>query len=320
MQFTIGTQDAGITVLSFLKSKLKISTSALASLKRVDMGICVNGQHVTVRYILTPGDVLTIKDKDSIEDVNESVEPHKLPLDIILENDDLFVINKPPFMPTHPSHNHTNDTLANALAYIYRERGESLVFRPIGRLDRNTSGISLIAKSAISASFLHYARSHDLMQKKYIALLEGRICEDANWHTTETYMKRTEGSVIVRCIGDENDPNAFIAITHWRVLFSNDNLSIVEAIPETGRTHQLRVHFSHLGHPILGDDIYGTESELISRHALHAYSLSIPMPYGKEMVTFESMPPEDMCRAFKIATGEDIAKFVSITKEQNENQ
>ena len=320
MQFTIGTQDAGITVLSFLKSKLKISTSALASLKRVDMGICVNGQHVTVRYILTPGDVLTIKDKDSIEDVNESVEPHKLPLDIILENDDLFVINKPPFMPTHPSHNHTNDTLANALAYIYRERGESLVFRPIGRLDRNTSGISLIAKSAISASFLHYARSHDLMQKKYIALLEGRICEDANWHTTETYMKRTEGSVIVRCIGDENDPNAFIAITHWRVLFSNDNLSIVEAIPETGRTHQLRVHFSHLGHPILGDDIYGTESELISRHALHAYSLSIPMPYGKEMVTFESMPPEDMCRAFNLATGEDITNFISITKEQNENK
>lgn len=320
MQFIIGTQDVGITVHSFLKSKLKISTSALASLKRVDMGICVNGRHVTVRYVLAQGDILSIKDKDSIEDVNESVEPHKLPLDIILENDDLFVINKPPFMPTHPSHNHTDDTLANALAYIYCERGEPLVFRPIGRLDRNTSGISLIAKSSISASFLHYARSHGLMQKKYIALLEGKIAEDNGWHTTETYMKRTEGSVIVRCIGDENDPNAFIAITHWRVLYSNDALSIVEAIPETGRTHQLRVHFSHLGHPILGDDIYGTESELISRHALHAYSLSIPMPYGKEKVTFTSMPPEDMCRAFKIATGEDITKFVSITKEQNENQ
>lgn len=310
MKFIIDKQDAGIAVLSFLKSKLKISTSALASLKRVDMGICVNDKHVTVRYVLSEGDLLTIKDKDTFEDVNESVEPHDLPLEVILENEDLFVINKPPFMPTHPSHNHTDDTLANALAYVYQERGEPLVFRPIGRLDRNTSGISLIAKSSISASFLHYARSHGLMQKKYIALLEGKIANDTDWHTTETYMKRTEGSVIVRCIGDADDPNSFNAITHWRVLYSNDKLSLVEAIPETGRTHQLRVHFSHLGHPILGDDIYGTESEIIERHALHAYSLSIPMPYGKEITTFSSMPPEDMQCAFSLITGEDIKNYI----------
>ena len=318
MKFIIDTQDAGLTVLSFLKRQLKISTSALASLKRIDMGICVNEKHVTVRYILQDGDVLTIKDKDTFDDVNESVEPHKLPLDIILENDDLFVINKPPFMPTHPSHNHTDDTLANALAFIYGEREEPLVFRPIGRLDRNTSGISLIAKSLISASFLHYARSHDLMQKKYIALLEGKISDDHKWHTTETYMKRTESSVIVRCVGDKDDPNAFNAITHWRVLYSSESISMVEAIPETGRTHQLRVHFSHLGHPILGDDIYGIKSDIISRHALHAYSLSIPMPYGKETVTFTSMPPEDMRCAFKQITGEDIEIFIPNTKEQNE--
>jgi len=310
MKFIIDKQDAGIAVLSFLKSKLKISTSALASLKRVDMGICVNDMHVTVRYVLSEGDVLTIKDKDTFDDVNESVEPHLLPIEVILENDDLFVINKPPFMPTHPSHNHTDDTLANALAYIYKERGEPLVFRPIGRLDKNTSGLSLIAKSSISASFLHYARFHCLMQKKYIALLEGIIADDTDWHTTKTYMKRTQDSVIVRCIGDSDDPNSFIAITHWRVLYSNENLSLVEAIPETGRTHQLRVHFSHLGHPILGDDIYGTESEIISRHALHAYSLSFPIPYGKEITTFSSMPPEDMQRAFYIITNENMAKYI----------
>lgn len=310
MKFIISAQESGMTVLSFVKSKLKISTSALASLKRVDMGICVNEKHVTVRYILSEGDVLTIKDKDSIEDVNESVEPHKLPLDIILENDDLFVINKPPFMPTHPSHNHTDDTLANALAYIYEERGEPLVFRPIGRLDRNTSGISLIAKSSISASFLHYARSHGLMQKKYIALLEGQIADDKDWHVTETYMKRTDGSVILRCIGESNDPEAFIAITHWRVLYSNDKVSLVEAMPITGRTHQLRVHFSNLGHAIIGDDIYGEECEIISRHALHAYSLSIPLPYGNEITTFTSMPPEDMRRAFNYLTGENIENYI----------
>ena len=312
MRFIIGAQESGMTVLSFVKSKLKISTSALASLKRVDMGICANGKHVTVRYVLSEGDVLTIKDKDSFEDANESIEPHDLPLDIILENDDLFVINKPPFMPTHPSHNHTDDTLANALAYIYKERGEALVFRPIGRLDRNTSGISLIAKSSISASFLHYARSHGMMQKKYVALLEGKLCNDSNWHTTETYMKRTEDSVILRCVTDSNDPDAFIAITHWRVLYSNDSVSLVEAIPQTGRTHQLRVHFSHIGHAIIGDDIYGKEVDVIARHALHAYSLSIPLPYGNDITTFISMPPEDMQRAFSLLTGDDIEKYLKV--------
>ena len=310
MNFIIGAQDAGLTVLSFLRSKLKISRSALASLKRVDMGICVNQRHVTVRYVLSEGDVLSIRDKDTFSDVNESVEPYCIPLDIILENDELFVIDKPPFMPTHPSHNHTDDTLANALAHLYRERGEPLVFRPIGRLDRNTSGISLIAKSSISASFLHYARSHGLMQKKYIALLEGKIASDTDWHTTETYMKRSEGSVIVRCVGDSGDPDSFNAITHWRVLYSNDEISLVEAIPETGRTHQLRVHFSHIGHPILGDDIYGKENDIISRHALHAYSLSIAMPYGNEISTFPSMPPKDMQRAFTLITGENMEKYI----------
>lgn len=310
MKFIIGTQEAERTVLSFLRSKLKISTSALASLKRVDMGICVNEKHVTVRYILSEGDVLSIRDKDSFSDVNERVEPHCIPLDIILENDGLFVINKPPFMPTHPSHNHTDDTLANALAYLYRQRGEPLVFRPIGRLDRNTSGISLIAKSSISASFLHYARTHGLMQKRYVAMLEGQIATDTDWHTTETYMKRSEDSVIVRCVGDSDDPDSFKAITHWRVLYSNDEISMVEAIPETGRTHQLRVHFSHVGHPILGDDIYGKESDIISRHALHAYSLSLPMPYGDEISTFTSMPPEDMQKAFTLITGEDMEKYI----------
>jgi hypothetical protein len=103
---------------------------------------------------------------------------------------------------------------------------------------------------------------------------------------------------------------AFIAITHWRVLYSNDKVSLVEAMPITGRTHQLRVHFSHLGHAIIGDDIYGEECEIISRHALHAYSLSIPLPYGNEITTFTSMPPEDMRRAFNYLTGENIENYI----------
>ena len=315
MNFKISKEDSGLSVLSFLKSKIKISRSALASLKRVPMGICVGGQHVTVRYILREGDILSVNEKDSFSDVNETIEPHCLPLDILFENDDLFVINKSANMPTHPSHNHTDDTLANALAYIYKERGEPLVFRPIGRLDKNTSGISLIAKNAVSASFLHYARSRGTVHKKYIALLVGNIASDSSWHRTEVYMKRMDDSVIIRCIGESSDPDADIAITHWRTIYHGDKISMVEAIPQTGRTHQLRVHFAHLGHPILGDEIYGTTSEFISRHALHAYSLSIPMPYSEKITCFSAMPPADMQNAFRELTGKDMTSFINNTKE-----
>ncbi len=310
MDFIISKEDAGKTVLSFLKSKLKISTSTLASLKRIDMGICANGKHVTVRYVLSVGDTLTIKEKDSFSDVNETIEPYRLPIDINFESDDLFIINKSANMPTHPSHNHMDDTLANALAYIYSERREPLVFRPIGRLDKNTSGLCLIAKNAISASFLDYAKSHGMMKKRYIALLCGKICDDNEWHTNEIYMKRMNESVIMRCIGNKDDSGSFVAITSWRMIYSNDSLSVVEAIPKTGRTHQLRVNFSHLGHPILGDEIYGEKSDIIPRHALHAYSLSLPLPYGDEINTFTSIPPKDMQDAFNSLTGEELCSII----------
>ena len=155
MEFKISKEHHGLTVLSFLKLKLKISRHALSSLKRIDMGICANGQHVTVRYVLQEGDILRISEHDTFEDTNESILPKSLPINVAYENDSLFIIDKPPYMPTHPSHNHTEDTLANALAFIYSQRDEALVFRPIGRLDRNTSGLSLIAKNSISASYLH---------------------------------------------------------------------------------------------------------------------------------------------------------------------
>ena len=306
MIFTITAEQDGRTVLSFLKSILKISGSALARLKRNERGILANGNHVTVRYILRENDLLYIDEKDSEEDCNEAIAPVNLPIDIIYENDDITIVNKPPNMPTHPSHGHTDDTLANAVAYINKERNTPAKFRPIGRLDRNTSGLSLIARHSISASYLFYARQKDLIHKKYIAILCGKIESDDSFHTISTYMKREENSVILRCVGKFDEEGAYPAVTHWRLLFSCDEISIVEAIPETGRTHQLRVHFAHIGHPILGDDIYGAQSEHISRHALHAAFLSIPMPYSAEQVSFNAPPPEDMIQATQSICGQDL--------------
>ena len=310
MLFIIDSEWSGKTVLSFLRSKIKVSHSALSTLKRDEKGILVNESHVTVRYILKEGDILSVNEKDSFIDVNEAITSQNIPLDIIFENDDVFLIDKPADMPTHPSHGHTDDTLANALAFIYSQRDEPLVFRPIGRLDRNTSGISLIAKHALSASYLYYARTHGMIRKKYIAIVEGQMPHSQGWHTIDTYMKRMEDSVIIRCIGKETEENSFRAITHWRTLFSGEKISVVEAIPETGRTHQLRVHFSHIGHPILGDDIYGTSSEIITRHALHAYYLEIPLSYSDEMHSFRTLPPQDMQNAFYTLTQRNLNEIL----------
>lgn len=317
MEFKISKEHNGLTVLSFLKLKLKISRHALSSLKRIDMGICANGEHVTVRYVLKEGDILRISESDTFEDTNESIEPKFLPIDIVYENESLFIIDKPPYMPTHPSHNHAEDTLANALAYVYMQRGEALVFRPIGRLDRNTSGLSLIAKNSISASFLHYAKSKGMIKKHYLAILEGQISQNVDWHETTVYMKRMDDSIIIRCVADASDKDALIAITRWRMLYSNGVISLVEAIPETGRTHQLRVNFAYLGFPILGDDVYGSKSEYISRHALHAYSLSLPMPYDGELTEFSSLPPEDMHIAFKKLCGIELGDIIQKTERKN---
>ena len=311
MLFNVTNESHGKTVLSFLKSTLKISNSALASLKRDEIGITVNGKHVTVRYVLQEGDLLSVNEKDSESDRNEAIMPVDLPINVIFENDDILLADKPAYMPTHPSHGHLDDTLANAVAHLFSKRGQPFVFRPIGRLDRNTSGISLIAKHSISASYLFYARQKSLIKKKYLAILQGQIESDGEFHTIDTYMKRQEDSIIVRCIGNEGEDGAFRAITHWKLLFSSNEISIVEAIPETGRTHQLRVHFAHIGHPILGDDVYSQESEYIGRHALHAAYLSIPMPYSGEERAFVSDPPEDMISAAKKLGGIDLLELFS---------
>lgn len=297
MTFKITNEQSGKSVLSYLRSTLHISSSALAALKRDPRGIEVNGNHVTVRYILQENDLLFVNDTDTEEESSENIPPINIPLSIIYENDGILLIDKPPYMPTHPSHGHIDDTLANGVAYLFKEKNTPFIFRPIGRLDRNTSGISLVAKHRIAASFLFYARQKQMIHKKYIAILEGRIDPSDSIRTIETYMKRQEDSIIVRCVSSRDEEGSFKAITRWRLLFTNDKISVVEAIPITGRTHQLRVHFAHIGHPILGDDVYSSASPLIGRHALHAAYLSLPIPYGNDITEFLAPPPEDMINA-----------------------
>jgi 23S rRNA pseudouridine1911/1915/1917 synthase len=188
MTFKVTGELCGRTMLSFLRSKLKISGAALAALKRDPKGILVNGEHVTVRYILRDGDEIFVNELDDDEECSENISPEKIPINVIFENDDILLIDKPPYMPTHPSHGHLDDTLANAVAYIFKERDIPFVFRPIGRLDRNTSGISLIAKHRISASFLFYARQKDMIKKKTLTFLY--VQKQGSLHSTITQISK----------------------------------------------------------------------------------------------------------------------------------
>ena len=300
MTFVIGKADAGKCVLAFLREKTGISRAMLKHLKFIEDGITVGGSHVTVRYILREGDLLAIKSED--EEASEKLIPVNLPVSVVYEDTELVVPDKPPFMPTHPSLDHYEDTLANALAYRYKDEKIPFVFRPVNRLDRNTSGLCLIARNRIAASKLFSAMKRGEIEKKYIAVLDGVLPEKES--EIVTYIGRTPDSIIVRRVCTEGEGD--IAITRYRVLYENGKNSIVEATPVTGRTHQLRVHFSHLGAPIVGDELYGRENELISRHALHSAALSFPHSTTHQKISLRAPLHEDMMSLINALFGGEI--------------
>ncbi len=281
----------GRLLRSYLKLTLGLSTAVLAKLKNREDGILVNGRRVTVRYVLHAGDMLTIADRDTPETATERVLPVELPLTVLYEDAYVIALAKPSDMPTHPSHGHLCDTLANALAYRYRINEEPFVFRPLGRLDRNTSGVVVVGKTRAAAGRLSRSLQKGEVVKRYLAILCGEMAEalPGDWSscngTAELPCRivapiyRPDAMGIRRAVGTDSQEGAAYAESRYQVLAVANGYTLVLCEPVTGRTHQLRVHFSHMGFPILGDDIYGAPSSLIARQALHAYSLAFPLPF-----------------------------------------
>lgn len=281
MTIHISQEYEGRLLRSYLTHTLSLSTATVTRLKNHERGIVVNGARVTVRYILHAGDVLELAVGDTPETATHTVLPAELPLDILYEDDHLLALNKPADMPTHPSHGHLTDTLANALAWRYAKEGEPFVFRPLGRLDRNTSGVVIAAKTLAASGFLGRALKEGHVTKRYLAILEGELpCGDGKTERIDTYMCRLNTPGIRRAVCTADEADAQHALTVYRVLGAANGHTLVLAEPKTGRTHQLRVHFAHIGHPLIGDDLYGTPSPLMGRHALHALSLSVPLPFA----------------------------------------
>lgn len=307
IKVTEGDRYCGATVLKLLHS-LSLSSKMIKYLKYREGGILVNRERVTVRYVLKDGDCVELLLEDSKP--SKTATPSDIPIEIIYEDDGIVVANKPPFMPTHPSHNHHDDTLANALANYYEKRSFPFVFRPINRLDRNTSGLVIVAKNKISAAKLTVEMKSKRIKKSYVAYLDGALSDPdetveymgMDLGVIDRPMHRTEKSIIVREVCSPDTPDAEEALTYYRITARCDKCTEVEIFPQTGRTHQLRVHFASLGHPIVGDDLYGCESPLISRHALHAKTLDFCLFSGigdetvEKKIHLEAPLPPDMLK------------------------
>ena len=299
MQFVMTAADEGKLLRAFLREQ-GVSAALCARLKRRENGMCINGAHVTVRAVLHAGDVLELAIEEREPPLH--VLPRELPLCVVLENEDLLVAAKAVDMPTHPSHGHFEDTLANALAYRYAKDGTPFRPRFVNRLDRNTTGLVLVAKHALAAAQLGAAMARGEIRKSYLALVGGRIDTP---RMIESGIRRREESIIFRevCPIGEGD----LAKTEVQPLYWSEAFSLVRLIPHTGRTHQLRVHLSSIGHPLLGDELYGGDLDCIARHALHAATLSFPLPRTGERITARAPLPCDMAEVIKLLGEEAMA-------------
>lgn len=287
--YPISEQHNGMTIQEFLKAQ-GFSSQNIIELKKMPESVLINGEWVYLTRRLCDGEELVIHIQEN--DVSEKIPPVKLPLQIVYEDEDILVANKPADMPIHPSLNNYENSLANAVAYYYAEQGKPFVFRCINRLDRDTSGLTVIAKHMVSAGILSSMvadKKASGMTREYLAIVRGMVTPAQG--TIDAPIARKDSSVIERVVDFERGERA---ITHYKVLETKNGHSLVSLQLETGRTHQIRVHMKHLGFPLIGDYLYNPDMEHISRQALHSYKLSFLHPITKEPMTFTAPLPEDM--------------------------
>lgn len=268
-----------------LKNKWHISNRLLTKLKNAH-AITVNSQNVYMDYPLKLGDTITVK--IDFKETSENIVAVKMDLDILYEDEYYIIINKPANMPVHPSFSHYTDSLSNGVQYYFNKNNIQTKIRPVNRLDKNTSGIVVFAKNEYIQECLISQMKNNIFEKTYIALLEGNLENIAG--TINAPISRKENSIIERCI----NPLGEIAITTYKLIKNEKDYCLVEFKLATGRTHQIRVHSKYIGHPILGDTLYGNKSSIIARQALHAYKISFVHPITNKIVNYIAPIPDDI--------------------------
>ena len=291
MTYLIQQQDIQKTVEQFLLSN-GYSAALIRRLRHTEQSILKNGIPVYTTYRLDEGDSLTVTLPE--EHGSENIVPVPMDLDIRYEDRDLLVVNKAAGVPIHPSQGNHDNTLANGIAWYLGEKGEAATYRAINRLDRDTTGLLILARHALSACMLsEMVRTHAI-RRCYLAAASGLVPPEG---VIDAPIARAGDSTIERCVDFERGDSAR---THYRTLYYNrdTDCSLVELRLETGRTHQIRVHMKHIGHPLPGDFLYNPDYRLIGRQALHSWQLDFIHPIKKEPLHFEAPLPEDMRRLF----------------------
>lgn len=274
------------SIKQILKNKFTMSERYILKLKKNNC-ICINNIPVHINYKIIPGDYLSITENFD-EDSSNIVPNSNVDLEILYEDDFLLIVNKPPHLPVHPSILHYEDSLSNGVKYYFNRINLKKKIRPVNRLDKDTSGIVIFAKNEYIQECLIKQMKSNIFKKYYIAILDGILENDHG--TIEAPIARKENSIIERTISSSGDN----AISHYKVLKRFRNMTEVEFYLETGRTHQLRVHSKHIGHPIIGDTLYDKSSALISRQALHAYKVEFIHPIIKEKTIIQAPVPDDL--------------------------
>nr|WP_302596819.1 RluA family pseudouridine synthase [uncultured Cellulosilyticum sp.] len=302
IQYKIDTTYEGQSIGMFLKAK-EYSRGILIELKKTKTGIRKNGVWAGVNEIIKAGDVLDICLTE--ESSSENIVPKQYDLDILYEDEDILVLNKPHDTPIHPSINNYDNTLANGVVYYYKDQEKPYVFRCINRLDRDTTGVTIIAKNMLSASILSNRMQARGLTRTYIAFVEGLVEEEG---IIDLPIGRMEGTIIKRQV-DEKDGKR--AVTHYRRLevihVEGQLVSVVALRLETGRTHQIRVHMSHIGHPLLGDFLYNENNHMLTRQGLHAAEIGFYHPITGAYMNIVAPLPEDMERLLQ-NSGEKVKK------------
>ncbi len=276
--FPVPAEYEGIRLKNYLRGYCGVSARLMARLKRQPLGITNNGLHAIVTDIIKTGDIVKI----CMPDDKKQIEPIPHPLSVLYEDDDLLVLNKPADMPMYPSPGHDHDSLANAVSAYYFKTGQKIGFRPVYRLDKDTTGLVVLAKNSFAAASLAGS-----VKKVYYAICEGELSGSG---MVNQPIGIKEDSRIQRAVSQQGES----AVTNWRTIGSSKGHSLLALKLETGRTHQIRVHLSHLGHPLAGDDMYGGGTGQIARQALHCGKACFCHPVTKKDIQIICKFPSDM--------------------------
>ena len=285
LSYRIEPEFYGYTIEKYLKLK-GYSHGCIVYLKKTEEGIRRNGIWAYTKEKLEAGDLLETVFEEG--DSSENIVAVEMPLDIVYEDEDIFVLNKPADTPIHPSQGNYDNSLANGVKYYYESKGIPFVFRCINRLDRDTTGLVIIAKNMLSGAVLNQAMVNREIKRTYLAVVKGELPKEG---TIDFPIARKDGSTVERCVDFEKGESA---VTHFECLRRSGEYSLAKIWLETGRTHQIRVHMNAIGHPLPGDFLYHPDFSKIGRQALHSWRLEFHHPVTGEVMKFEQELPEDM--------------------------